>query len=302
MRLRQSLRLSSALVPILSGFLALPGLAAANNEGSWALLGSASSVGGRSFPAMNIADGAQAPPTPTEGGATETEITSFSGANDSTIMIGGIRAAVENADQSWSLTKPNSSTLRFEVQPGDHFIGFSWNDVTMDGGAERSEIEMFTHYPPDTQINISYGFTLEPGATNTASWMVLGQIHGLTGGNPPFAVAMYGEHMTIIARGPSNAENDVYKDPNPIQRGHQYQMNIQTTFGSDGNGTLKVWRDGVEIVNYTGPLGGGSGDYYYWKEGIYRAPGATNTIAADYSNLQITTGSASPQQIILSHT
>ncbi len=166
----------------------------------------------------------------------------------------------------------------------------------MGGGAERSEIEMFTHYLPDTQINISYGFTLEPGATNTASWMVLGQIHGLTGGNPPFAVAMYGEHMTIIARGPSNAENDVYKDPKPIQRGHQYQMNIQATFGSDGNGTLKVWRDGVAIVNYAGPLGGGSGDYYYWKQGIYRAPGATNTIAANYSNLQITTGSASTQR------
>ena len=65
-------------------------------------------------------------------------------------------------------------------------------------------------------------------------------------------------------------------------------------FGSDGNGTLKLWRDGVQIVNYTGPLGGegGGSDAYYWKEGVYRAPGGTNTMAADYSNLQITTGPA----------
>ena len=224
---------------------------------------------------------------------TQPNITSFSGANSATVTVDGMNALVENANQSYSLTEPDSNTLRFEVRPGDHFIDSTWNDVTMDGGAERSEIEFSKHYQPDTQINISYGFTLEPGATNTASWMILGQLHGLTGGNPPFAVGLYGEHMTIIARGPSNAENDVYKDPNPIQRGHQYQMNIQVTFGSDGNGTLKVWRDGVAIVNYTGPLGGGSGDYYYWKEGIYRAPGATNAIAADYSNLQITTGAAS---------
>ena len=35
---------------------------------------------------------------------------------------------------------------------------------------------MNQHYSPNTQINVSYGFTLEPGAANTASWMVLGQI------------------------------------------------------------------------------------------------------------------------------
>ena len=98
--------------------------------------------------------------------------------------------------------------------------------------------------------------------------------------------------MTIIARGPDGAENRVYTDPNPIVRGHEYQMNIQMTFAGNGTGTLKIWRDGAQIVNYTGPFGGGSGDAYYWKEGVYRAPGGTNTMVAEYRNLEITTGSA----------
>ena len=111
---------------------------------------------------------------------------------------------------------------------------------------------------------------------------------------------MYGEHMVIVVRGPDGKENDIYTDPNPIHRGQQYQMNIQVDFGSNGTGTLKVWRDGAQIVNFTGPLGSGtSNESYYWKEGIYRAP-ASQMVAADYSNLQMTTGSASaptpPQQ------
>ncbi|WP_198026662.1 heparin lyase I family protein, partial [Bradyrhizobium sp. ARR65] len=220
---------------------------------------------------------------------TQPNITSFSSANGATVTVDGMNAQVENASRSYSLTEPDSNTLRFEVQSGD-----AWpNDVRNGNTSERSEIDMIPTYSPNTQINVSYGFTLEPGAANTASWMVLGQIHNtILGGSPPVAVAMYGEHMVVIARGPSGAENDVYTDPNPIQRGHQYQMNMQVDFGSNGNGTLKVWRDGVEIVNYSGPLGSGtSNESYYWKEGVYRAP-ATETVAADYSNLQITTGPA----------
>lgn len=223
---------------------------------------------------------------------TQPNITSFSGANGGSVTVDGMSAQVENANRGYSLTEPDSNTLRFEVQSGD-----SWrNDVQSGNTSERSEIEMNQQYSPNTQINVSYDFTLEPGAANTASWMVLGQIHNtVLGGSPPFAVAMYGEHMMIITRGPNGAENDIYRDPNPIQRGHQYQMNIQVDFGSDGTGILKVWRDGSQIVNYTGPLGSGtSNESYYWKEGVYRAP-ASETVAADYSNLQITTGSTPTQ-------
>jgi hypothetical protein len=100
---------------------------------------------------------------------------------------------------------------------------------------------------------------------------------------------MYREQMYIIIRDSSGKENDIYADPNRIQRGHEYSMTIQVTFENSGNGNLKVWRDGVQIVNYQGPIGGGSGDKYYWKEGVYRSP-AAETMAAKYRNLQITTG------------
>ena len=96
-------------------------------------------------------------------------ITNFSGAADATTTVNGVAGDNLNANQSWSLTEPDSHTLRFEVRPGDHY-----HDETSTGSngglAERSEIEMWRKlYYPDTQVNVAYGFTLEPGAANTAT-------------------------------------------------------------------------------------------------------------------------------------
>ena len=121
-------------------------------------------------------------------------------------------------------------------------------------------------------------------------------MHATTEGPPPFGVYMDGEHMEIILRykaaGQSSYKEVVaYRDPNPIQRGHAYDTNVQVNFDPNGNGSLNVWRDGVQIVKYQGAIGM-AGANYYWKEGIYRAP-AAETFTASFSNVDITTGSAS---------
>jgi hypothetical protein len=190
---------------------------------------------------------------------------------------------VQNAQDSWSLTSLDPTTLRFELRSQDHW-------AQDDSSSQRSEIAINGLYDPRTPITVSYNFTVEPGQANTASWMVLGQFHNNdTTTSPPFAVMMYGEHMAIVARyqlpGQSNQTYmRLYEDPNPIQRGHSYSMNIDVDFDNSGNGYLHVWRDGVEIVNYQGPIG--YGQQVYWKEGIYRAD-APQTIAVDYQNLDI---------------
>jgi len=89
----------------------------------------------------------------------------------------------------------------------------------------------------------------------------------------------------------SATEVVAWRDPNPIQRGHSYDMNIQVNFDPNGNGYLNVWRDGAQIVKYEGAIGM-AGASYNWQEGIYRSHTASETLAVDYSNLHITTGSA----------
>ncbi len=115
---------------------------------------------------------------------------------------------------------------------------------------------------------------IEPGAANTAQWVVAGQFHANDDWSPPpFAVELLGEKMTIVIRYVSPGEDDptrlvVYEDDSNFKRGHYYNIDITVKFGVNGKGFLDVTRDGTQIVDYDGPIGYGDG--VYWKYGIDR--------------------------------
>jgi hypothetical protein len=141
---------------------------------------------------------------------------------------------------------------------------------------------------------------VEPGTANTAAWTVLGQFHqddnpNTPSASPPFAINLIGEKMAVSIgyNSPTGAivSKTIFTDANDIQRGHYYAMDIQVTFAPNGNGHLVVTRDGIKIVDYTGPLGYTTQASVYWKEGIYRAA-SSDTMAADYSNLSVTTSAS----------
>ena len=151
---------------------------------------------------------------------------------------------------------------------------------------------MSNSFQPGTPLEITYNFNIEPGPVTTSFFTTLGQVHAESDGVLPFFIQLSpGDHMHVtMGNGTPQNHNyrDAYVDPNPLIRGHTYSMKIDTNFATDSSGYLYVWRDGVQIVNYHGPIG--YGDTTYWKEGIYRAVDAGNqTIAVDYSNLKITT-------------
>jgi hypothetical protein len=268
------------------------GSATVSGSGWWTPATSRLSGGVHTFSSADATSGGTSQASPPVGVRVVPNITSFSGANGSNIKIDGTSTIVQNANQSWSLTEPDTHTLQFSVHSGDHWSTAGWSDLTMDNGAERSEVALLPQYAQGTQINVAYQLTVQPGLANTAKWLVLNQFHATTEGSPPFSVQMVGDHMEIDLRyqtaGMSSSTTVVaYRDPNPIQRGHAYDMNVQVNFDPNGNGYLNVWRDGVQIVKYQGAIGM-AGANYYWKEGIYRAP-APETLTADYSNVQITT-------------
>ena len=213
------------------------------------------------------------------------------------VQMAGNLFEYQGASHSYSLSAPDANTVRFELHDGDQH---KW-DVQAGHNSERDELAERTTMSNSQPIHISYGFTLEPGAANTAGWIVLGQLHqGLDdsySAGPALSVNLDGEHMVIQGHitGPDGKPQTVvyYEDPYNIQRGHQYSMDIKVQFDPSGqNGHLVVTRDGVEIVDYKGVLGDANMTSSYWAEGIYRDGSATETVAADYSNLQISTGSS----------
>jgi hypothetical protein len=243
----------------------------------------------RTFGTADTASGDKSQASTPMGVTIVPNVNSFSGANGSTITVNGYTAGVQNANQTWSLTQVDANTLRFSVRSGDHWSTAGWSDLTNDKGANRSEIEFSPKYAAGTQINISEQLTIQPGPTNTASFLDLNQLHASTQSPPsPFTLQLdQSDHLAVILQSPHNSYNLVYRSPDPIVRGQAMNLNFELNMNPNGHGYVGVWLDGTQIVNYHGAVGA-TGAQYYWKEGIYRGS-AAETITADFSNVQITT-------------
>jgi len=91
----------------------LLGATTANSSGAWAFEAKALSNGAHSFTATSADATGTSPVSAPMGVTVVPNITSFSGANGSSITIDGMSAGVNNANQPWSLTEPDNHTLRF---------------------------------------------------------------------------------------------------------------------------------------------------------------------------------------------
>src|SRR5579871_5082120 len=110
------------------------------------------------------------------------------------LTLDGEQYMIQDAGSPWSIEMPDASTLRFEVQPGD-----VWYDDP--SSKNRSEVAMQDTISDGTQINLSYGMDIEPGAANTAAFCILGQFHQAQGTavsdlGPPFSIQLVGERMS----------------------------------------------------------------------------------------------------------
>jgi Ca2+-binding RTX toxin-like protein len=203
---------------------------------------------------------------------------------------------IQSAGKAWSY-QSDGNKMRFELHPGDH-----WQNDT--SPVERSEIGSSKKLEFGQTYTINYKFMIEPGQPNTAGWLVIGQLHATEdpedlGTSPPFEITLVKERMEINVRWSDNpiisshiAPTHVYTDTQNIERGRWYDIKITVKFDPFGEGLLNVWRDGVQVVHYTGGLGYNDQVGPYWKHGVYRKPSA-ETIVANYSDFSLVKGTAS---------
>lgn len=207
----------------------------------------------------------------------------------------------QNAGQAWSLTSA-AGVNRFEVRAGDHW----WGDGT--AAKERSETYATAKLDLGKTYHLTFDVMVEAGAKNTASWMTLMQLQstfdpGDAPHSPPFALEMVGDKMRIVTRSSATSimavDDSVYQrhftDTADITRGKWYAFDVTIKFLPGGDGRLTVVRDGVTIVDYTGPLGFQDAVGPYLKQGVYRAE-APETIAVNYRNtaLELVPNSTAP--------
>lgn len=215
-------------------------------------------------------------------------ITGFSASNGAKFHLDGEEYTVEHGGKPWSIGLIEPDTLRFEVRSGD-----LWPVDTPE--KERSEIDGDRVYLKGARIVIEYDFMIEAGDPNTntggvddGKWTICGDFHVDGPFSNSYCIELIRERMAVRLTRKSGGGDIAwyeYTDPVDIERGHWYHMRSKLRLLNKSTGYARVWRDGVQIVNYNGPLGYGYG--HYWKQGIYRRE-VPETLAVNYRGLKVT--------------
>lgn len=192
------------------------------------------------------------------------------------IVIDGQPFFAENANKAWSLTKVDPYTVRMEVRPGD---------LWADDGTARSEILIATAIPVGGVFNASWNLTIEPGVINTLAWLSSAQLHD---GSPFVSISIANDKMNVLINQTANNSPVGYQDTQPLQRGRSYAMRLQAKKSLGADGFLKIWRDGVLLQDYSGPLGS-NGDAPTMKFGVYQGwpDNVSSPIAIRYNHIAI---------------
>ncbi|MEQ6250796.1 heparin lyase I family protein, partial [Sulfitobacter sp. HNIBRBA3233] len=236
---------------------------------------------------------------------------------------------LKNAGKDYSYERFSDGRMRFEVRQDDFFEGVSGTDTDSGDeaqGKNRSEISSFRSMQNGREFTIEFDVFVEDGPSNTADFLVLAQLHQTedrnasgvptdVSGPPPLTVQMRGDRLEIVGRTDPNKnttetslirltapgyedEDTLYLDTDPIARDTWINMRIVVVFDHTGtSGRLEVQRDGVTIVDYTGPIGYNDDIGPYLQMGVYRGKTSgpiPETTAAQFRNIDVLADGAPP--------
>ena len=150
------------------------------------------------------------------------------------------------------------------------------------GGSQRTELDGAgsAQFANGAEVWMSYSDCIEPGNPITSNWLITGQVHhtinSTAGGSPPFEITGKIGGYREIEYTNDGLGNYVVGYQWPIVRGKWENMVIDMIMDPTGaTGKYKIWKNGVQIVNYTGVTGtvpnGGGTQNYYWKFGLYES-------------------------------
>ena len=199
----------------------------------------------------------------------------------------------QNIGASWSYAEVPAGLRRYELRKGDQWS----TDIA--AGAERSESFDSNKLQTGKTYQLAFKFMIEPGETNKASWLLLTQLApvldpGEAAHSPPFAIELIGDRFRVVTRDSSaklSTASDIryvrqFDDSKPLVRNRWYDVKVQIVLGPFGNGRLKLWRDDILLVDFTGALGFNDVVGPYLKQGVYRSA-TDQTFTAQFKDLQL---------------
>lgn len=212
------------------------------------------------------------------------------------------RQQIEEPYTGYSIQRDPDNTYRFEVREGDRPASDDPQieraelvNVTGAGGATKAQ-------PANTSLWFAGRLTVQE--LNAADWCIYAQLrHTEDAGDigtasPPLAIGSNAAgQLTISTR--SSSENPLTINPAEVVRytgtitpGVPVNLVCNVRIDHAGAGFLRVWRDGVQVVDYAGPLGYNDSVGPYFKAGLYRQTSPTTGVVT-WANLECGTADLS---------
>lgn len=196
---------------------------------------------------------------------------------------------VHSAAEDYSITRSNNGRVqKFDVQEGDKRPSDS-------GDVERSELSLGSApISFGTEFWASWSFGLEPVSGTYPelgeTWINLGQMYG-DNGSPIISFLLRNDsELTIVTRsGVSGSPlTSVRYTLDDFVRGKLYNIVINGSCDSESVGFLKVWINGISVVDVEHvPIGySDEGDETFWKFGVYRSTSAPERVGAWFCNMR----------------
>jgi hypothetical protein len=177
--------------------------------------------------------------------------------------------------------KNKQGVFRFEVHPKDRWA----DDVKLGNPNERSEIAFPQRFAVGQTFRVAFDMKTDALAASKYGWLIVGQIHttppaGEHPSPPVRQVFEKGKFSIVVqyqAPDGTKPQKRVFVDPNfAAKNWHHFAYTVR--FGLPEGG-LTVVRDGIQIVDYHGPIGYPVELGAYFKAGIYRPHNPLKTVA-----------------------
>jgi hypothetical protein len=210
--------------------------------------------------------------------------------------VSGRAWRLQSSGAAWSARADGEDGYRFEIRPGDQWA----KDVRPGHPVERTELSDLARMPYGRDIWLAFTLEVEPGRPSTAAWVNLGQLHGTADPgepsvSPPWVQRLLRDDRFVVEVRQTQQDRMkvspppivIFEDPR-LERGRPYRFVYQFRISPGQDGLVRLWRDGLLVADYHGPVGYPDRLGPYFKFGLYRAPApGGEPMVAHYSDVSL---------------
>lgn len=196
-------------------------------------------------------------------------------------------ASVQNNGKPGAMKKVRGG-FQFAVASGQRWA----DDVRLGNSNERSEIAFSPRFGPRQPFVVSFDMKTDAMVASVNGWLIVGQIYAVMPPgqhrSPPVRQVFEKGVFSVVVQAEADdgtfPQKKIFSDASfDATKWHHLEYRLDP---NPEAGSLVVLLDGMQIVDYKGPIGYKNETNFYFKAGVYRRPNALPT-EAEFRNIEL---------------